>query len=242
MDPKRSFRFAPKRLTLGWMLLGGAFLTWAFQAMPQDPKLDTTDPHLLTTAQYLYHFAKDNDWPASSKTGPFLIGVHNNPALVKVFADNYGAPPIGDQPLQFLSVEGGDATKGLHIFYTDAKDEDLRRQLGSFGINSGASGLASLPLSALSGGQRVRVVIARLAMEAPHLLLLDEPTNHLDLYSIDALSDALERFAGGIVLVSHNASLLEKVARDVYIVSGAKRTVQRFDGTVDEYLARVLGR
>uniref|UniRef100_A0A7S3WYY8 ABC transporter domain-containing protein n=2 Tax=Emiliania huxleyi TaxID=2903 RepID=A0A7S3WYY8_EMIHU len=124
----------------------------------------------------------------------------------------------------------------------DAKDEDLRRQLGSFGINSGASGLASLPLSALSGGQRVRVVIARLAMEAPHLLLLDEPTNHLDLYSIDALSDALERFAGGIVLVSHNASLLEKVARDVYIVSGAKRTVQRFDGTVDEYLARVLGR
>jgi len=124
----------------------------------------------------------------------------------------------------------------------DAKDEDLRRQLGSFGINSGASGLASLPLSALSGGQRVRVVIARLAMEAPHLLLLDEPTNHLDLYSIDALSDALERFAGGIVLVSHNASLLEKVARDVYIVSGAKCTVQRFDGTVDEYLARVLGR
>jgi len=124
----------------------------------------------------------------------------------------------------------------------DAKDEDLRRQLGSFGINSGASGLASLPLSALSGGQRVRVVIARLAMEAPHLLLLDEPTNHLDLYSIDALSDALERFAGGIVLVSHNASLLEKVARDVYIVSGAKRTVQRFDGTVDEYLARVLGK
>ena len=79
-------------------------------------------------------------------------------------------------------------------------------------------------------------------MEAPHLLLLDEPTNHLDLYSIDALSDALERFAGGIVLVSHNASLLEKVARDVYIVTGAKRTVQRFDGTVDEYLARVLGR
>ena len=88
----------------------------------------------------------------------------------------------------------------------------------------------------------MRVVIARLAMDAPHLLLLDEPTNHLDLYSIDALSDALERFAGGIVLVSHNASLLEKVARDVYIVSGAKRTVQRFDGTVDEYLARVLGR
>ena len=58
MKPARSFRCVPKRLTLGWMLLGGAFLTWAFQSMPQDPKLDTTDPHLLTTAQYLYHFAK----------------------------------------------------------------------------------------------------------------------------------------------------------------------------------------
>mmetsp|Transcript_26287 Transcript_26287/g.78525 ORF Transcript_26287/g.78525 Transcript_26287/m.78525 type:complete len:452 (+) Transcript_26287:430-1785(+) len=94
----------------------------------------------------------------------------------------------------------------------------------------------------LSGGWKMKLSVAISILHAPELLLLDEPTNHLDLYSIDALSDALERFAGGIVLVSHNASLLEKVARDVYIVSGAKRTVQRFDGTVDEYLARVLGR
>ena len=157
MDPKRSFRFVPKRLTLGWMLLGGAFLTWAFQAMPQDPKLDTTDPHLLTTAQYLYHFAKDNDWPASSKTGPFLIGVHDNPALVKVFADNYGAPPIGDQPLQFLSVESGDATKGRHIFYTDAKDEDLAQQLKSLG--AAPTLVMTRDLDALESGVTVNLMV-----------------------------------------------------------------------------------
>ena len=157
MDPKRSFRFAPKRLTLGWMLLGGAFLTWAFQAMPQDPKLDTTDPHLLTTAQYLYHFAKDNDWPASSKTGPFLIGVHNNPALVKVFADNYGAPPIGDQPLQFLSVEGGDATKGLHIFYTDAKGDELQADLKRIGGRPTL--VMTRGLEALSKGVTVNLIV-----------------------------------------------------------------------------------
>ena len=157
MDPKRSFRFVPKRLTLGWMLLGGAFLIWAFQAMPQDPKLDTTDPHLLTTAQYLYHFAKDNDWPASSKTGPFLIGVHDNPALVKVFSENYGAPPIGDQPLQFLSVESGDATKGLHIFYTDAKDEDLAQQLKSLG--AAPTLVMTRDLDALESGVTVNLMV-----------------------------------------------------------------------------------
>lgn len=157
MKPARSFRFVPKRLTLGWMLLGGAFLTWAFQSMPQDPKLDTTDPHLLTTAQYLYHFAKDNDWPASSKTGPFLIGVHDNPALVKVFSENYGAPPIGDQPLQFLSVEGGGATKGLHIFYTDAKDEDLAEQLKS--LDAAPTLVMTRDLDALEKGVTVNLMV-----------------------------------------------------------------------------------
>lgn len=157
MNAKGPVRLVSKRLMLGWMLLGGALLMWAFQAMPQDPKLDTTDPHLLTTAQYLYHFAKDNDWPPSSKTGPFLIGVHDNPGLVKVFADNYGAPPIGDQPLQFLSVQGGGATEGLHIFYTDAKGDDLSKQLKALG--AAPTLVMTRDLDALEKGVTVNLMV-----------------------------------------------------------------------------------
>jgi hypothetical protein len=83
--------------------------------------------------------------------------VHDNPALVKVFADNYGAPPIGDQPLQFLSVEGGDATKGLHIFYTDAKDEDLAKQLKSLG--AAPTLVMTRDLDALESGVTVNLMV-----------------------------------------------------------------------------------
>ena len=51
-------------------------------------------------------------------------------------------------------------------------------------------------IKTLSGGQKVRLALANMVMEAPHLLVLDEPTNHLEIYSIDALQDALNLFSG----------------------------------------------
>jgi ATPase subunit of ABC transporter with duplicated ATPase domains len=91
--------------------------------------------------------------------------------------------------------------------------------------------------------QRVRVAFARLAASRPHLLLLDEPTNHLDLHSCDALADALCRFGGGVVLISHNLSLLTSVVAegDVYVVSAKTKGVRRIDGGMRHYIER-LGR
>jgi len=96
-----------------------------------------------------------------------------------------------------------------------AKEHELLDQLDAVGVDAT---LASLPLEALSGGQRVRVSFARLCAEDPHLLVLDEPTNHLDIYSIDALSTALQEFAGAVVLVTHDRGLLEDVAEEVLVV------------------------
>ena len=62
---------------------------------------------------------------------------------------------------------------------------------------------------ALSGGQKARVVLAGLALQRPHLLLLDEPTNHLDLESVAALAAGLKAFTGGVMLVTHDARLIE---------------------------------
>lgn len=79
--------------------------------------------------------------------------------------------------------------------------QDLRRQLGAFGV---AGDMVLQPLRTLSGGQRVRVLFAKICAEKQHLLLLDEPTNHLDIYSIDALAKSPNEFQGSVVLVTHN--------------------------------------
>ncbi len=81
------------------------------------------------------------------------------------------------------------------------------------------TGLRSLPLdrpiASLSGGERTRVALARLLIEAPDLLLLDEPTNNLDSDGRQAVAQLLERWQGGVLVASHDRALLERVDRIV---------------------------
>src|SRR5947208_9657657 len=81
------------------------------------------------------------------------------------------------------------------------------------------AGLPSLPLHrpivSLSGGERTRVALARLLIEAPDLLLLDEPTNNLDADGREAVAQLLARWQGGCVVASHDRALLERVDRIV---------------------------
>ena len=81
------------------------------------------------------------------------------------------------------------------------------------------AGLPSLPLHrpivSLSGGERTRLALARLLIEAPDLLLLDEPTNNLDSYGRQAVAQLLERWHGGVLVASHDRVLLERVDRIV---------------------------
>merc|ERR1712118_37960 len=98
---------------------------------------------------------------------------------------------------------------------------DLRAVLGQFGIGN----LALQSIDTLSGGQRVRVAFSRVAHMQPHLLVLDEPNNHLDITSIEALTEALNEFGGGVVIVSHNRSLLTAVADEVWVTKPDTGTV-----------------
>jgi ATPase subunit of ABC transporter with duplicated ATPase domains len=79
--------------------------------------------------------------------------------------------------------------------------------LGLYGLDPGR------PVSTLSGGEAVRVALAGLLLQEPDLVLLDEPTNHLDGTARAALYRWLESFAGGVVVVSHDRSLLRRVDR-----------------------------
>lgn len=71
-------------------------------------------------------------------------------------------------------------------------------------------------MGTLSDGQKTRVSLAWMAHKAPHILLLDEPTNHLDIETIDALADSINRFNGGVVLVSHDMRLISQIAEQIW--------------------------
>jgi len=92
----------------------------------------------------------------------------------------------------------------------------------------------------LSGGEKSRLLLGLACFEAPHLIVLDEPTNHLDVDSRAALVEAINGFAGAVILVSHDRYLLEACADRLWLV--ADRTVAPFDGDLDDYRALVLGR
>ncbi|XP_021725702.1 ABC transporter F family member 4-like [Chenopodium quinoa] len=116
-----------------------------------------------------------------------------------------------------------------------SKQEAVRAKLGKFGLPSHNH---LTPIAKLSGGQKSRVVFTSISMSKPHILLLDEPTNHLDMQSIDALADALDKFTGGVVLVSHDSRLISRVCEDeeksqIWIVDNG--TVRTFPGTFEEY-------
>ncbi|EGD87742.1 ABC transporter ATP-binding protein ARB1 [Trichophyton rubrum D6] len=134
------------------------------------------------------------------------------------------------------SAEQLDLTKSALDFVRDKyseKSQDYqywRQQLGRYGL-SGESQTALM--GTLSEGQKSRIVFAILAIESPNMLLLDEPTNGLDIPTIDSLADAINAFSGGVVVVSHDFRLLDKIAKDIMVCEN--KTVRRWDGTIGEY-------
>ncbi|XP_026192778.1 ABC transporter F family member 3 [Cyclospora cayetanensis] len=131
------------------------------------------------------------------------------------------------------------AVQSLQVKYPEAdlSDEQARTYLGQFGISNM---LALEPLYILSGGQKSRVAIALLAYNNPHILLLDEPTNHLDLDAVQALIVALNDFAGGVVVVSHDSHLLSCIADEIYTMDKDSKRLIKFNGDFMEYRKQLL--
>jgi len=104
----------------------------------------------------------------------------------------------------------------------DATEADwtLQARLDTALVETGLPALATdRRLASLSGGERTRVALARLLIEAPDLLLLDEPTNNLDSEGRQAVTELLARWRGGVVVASHDRVLLERVDRIVELTA-----------------------
>ena len=113
--------------------------------------------------------------------------------------------------------------------------EAVRRHLGAFGFSQD---MALGTIGQLSGGERARLMFAQIALAKPHILLLDEPTNHLDMVSREALIQAINRFPGAVVLVSHDPHLLELTVDRFWLV--ADNRVRPFDGDMADYRRLLL--
>jgi elongation factor 3 len=102
----------------------------------------------------------------------------------------------------------------------------VRKEIESHAANFGldAELVSHSRMRGLSGGQRVKVVLAACSWQRPHLIVLDEPTNYLDRDSLGALSKAIKSFEGGVVIITHNSEFTEDLTSEVWSVIDGKMT------------------
>ncbi len=127
--------------------------------------------------------------------------------------------------------KGTTAADWLHQFDPKATKEDIRGVLGQM-LFSGEEGMK--PTEALSGGEAARLLFCRLMMQKPNFLIFDEPTNHLDLEAINALNQALQKYEGTVLLVTHDQELIDEVATRIWNFEDHK--IQDFKGPYAEFL------
>ena len=97
--------------------------------------------------------------------------------------------------------------------------------------------LQSVPIGRLSGGERRRLYLLSVLMEAPNILLLDEPTNDLDIMTLSILEDYLQSFPGPILTVSHDRFFLDKMADSIFEVRGDGE-VRQYTGNWSDWAAK----
>ncbi|MFO7612416.1 MAG: ABC-F family ATP-binding cassette domain-containing protein [Clostridia bacterium] len=112
-----------------------------------------------------------------------------------------------------------------------AFEKMLQAALNGLGLNRHS---LTVPLSRLSGGEKLRVMLARIIISKPDILVLDEPTNHLDIKALDWLEKYLANFRGGVLFVSHDRYFLDRVATRVIELEFG--TVRGMKSSYTEYL------
>ncbi|KAF3014734.1 hypothetical protein G7054_g6383 [Neopestalotiopsis clavispora] len=100
--------------------------------------------------------------------------------------------------------------------------KEIESHCANFGLD--AELVSHSRMRGLSGGQRVKVVLSACSWQRPHLIVLDEPTNYLDRDSLGALSKALKKFEGGVIIITHSAEFTKDITEEVWAVMDGKMT------------------
>ena len=150
------------------------------------------------------------------------IGYFHQHAVDHLFANLCGRSTRNDTvtPLSFLTDK-----------FPSKTEHEVRGELTRFGLSPKQAGTN---VRFLSGGERCRMCMANMMLEAPQLLVLDEISNHLDVESVEALIYGLNKWNGTIVLASHDANLVRSIGGESYVLFDGM--LRRIDGGIDTYL------
>ena len=135
---------------------------------------------------------------------------------------------LEDLLLRMGEIQDKLETSGFYLI--DAKVEEIGNALGLAAIG------LDRDVAALSGGQRTKVLLAKLLLEQPSVLLLDEPTNYLDEEHITWLKNYLKEYPYSFILISHDTSFMNEVVNVIYHLEFAKLT--RYTGNYESFLAQ----
>jgi len=219
-DSPFSFRFpefsqiSPNLLTLDQVCIGYEKpLLQANLSILQDSRIALLGPNGAGKSSFIKTLV--GDLPALG--GQITPGEHLN---IGYFAQHQ---------LEALDLE---ANGLLHLqrIKPQASEQELRNFLGSFGWQGER---VFEPVKNFSGGEKVRLALAMIAIQKPNLLLLDEPTNHLDLEVRHALTRALQEFQGAVVVISHDRHLLRQIVDQYWLVADGK--ISPYEGDLDSY-------
>lgn len=144
-------------------------------------------------------------------------------------ADKLGVGYFAQHQLETLRGDSS-AMQTILDISPNAKEQEVRNFLGGFNF---IGDMVFHPIAQFSGGEKARLVLAKLVWQKPNILLLDEPTNHLDMDMRAALELALQEFEGAVVLISHDRHLLESAVDSFYLVH--QKTITPFDGDLEDY-------
>jgi ATP-binding cassette, subfamily F, member 3 len=126
--------------------------------------------------------------------------------------------------------QNNDVLEELKDSGSGKNDLELRSLLGAF-LFSGEA--VEKKIKVLSGGEKARVALAKTIASKANFLMLDEPTNHLDIHSVDLLVEALNKYEGTIVLVSHDRYFISRIANKIWDIEDYK--IREFKGSYTEY-------
>jgi len=147
----------------------------------------------------------------------------------RVWGHNVDESFYAQHQLEALN-QNNDILEELKDARSGKNDLELRSLLGAF-LFSGDT--VEKKIKVLSGGEKARVALAKTIASKANFLMLDEPTNHLDIHSVDLLVEALNKYEGTIVLVSHDRYFISRIANKIWDIDNHK--IREFKGTYAEY-------
>ena len=180
----------------------------------------------------------------SQESSDAFVGVHHTvyEEMLTVFESVRGMESrLREMEAQMAATEADDTLletySRLLVEYEVAGgyEYELRIRTVLTGLGFAADSWAQ-PLEQLSGGQKTRVLLGRLLLEAPDLLILDEPTNHLDIEAIEWLENTLNTWPGAVLVVSHDRYFLDRVANVIWEMS--RSGIETYRGNYSAYLTQ----